>query len=170
MTSYRITKNDDDYYFQTDSSIIYKISLQIAGQDYFPLEDVQNDIYSFSFRPLVGREAPNDPRVSITIMDFIKKAMDQNKIINYICSDEVKNGVENTDENKLKAMEARQRLFKMWFEKFNLSDNYVLKPYTVGEGTIQEFRMGFVYSKQYPYISEFRENILPIINQLNDDK
>ncbi len=68
--------------------------------------------------------------------------------------------------------EARKRriLFGKWFNEYECNEEYVNDIFHVGKNTEFESYMGFVYKRHNPKIEAYREEIVPFINELDNDK
>ncbi|MGL5889524.1 MAG: DUF6169 family protein [Bacteroidia bacterium] len=149
----------DSYYFVTDQSLYYKVSITHTS-DYL-VDDIpnSNDLYSISFDEISSAEQSGyDSRVFLTIEHIIKSWFEvNNKILYYICS--------NADGRA----EKRFRLFTHWFRHSEMAApeqfcyNHLIKELDLED---ENCYVGFIYSDAYPAKQFIEDGLEESLNDL----
>ena len=107
---YDITLSEDDFIFETDNGIHYRIS--------FDEEDIEFGsckTYQFILQNVENAHAPHDPKIEATVLAIIDEFFRANQhVLLYIC---------DTSDGK---ESGRNRLFLRWFERHAAPDRFTI--------------------------------------------
>ena len=142
---YDFLKQDDaNYYFETDNGLKYHA--------YFIEMPSISSLYSFSFEKESG-DSYHDTRVRDTIISIMTDFFQSDyPILGYTC---------DTSDGKHKA---RQRLFRMWYNKFNDGS---LSKYDFEEGDVY---ISIIVSKDYFAADNIVSDVVQLIQETMFEK
>ena len=99
--------NEHEYHFYNTFGVKYQVYF-ILGADYFPEKYFNQYVRVFGFRPIVGTDFDFDKKTAETIIFILVDYLNQDDyIVAYVC------------DEKDKKQSFRNRLFNIWFKKYN---------------------------------------------------